>query len=111
MENHASFVWSIAESLRGPFKPAEYGSVILPFTVLARMDAVLADTKSDVLVAARELRNVPDAVREFKLQQAAKHSFYKRHRARSAAPRPRGRAGSGATGRLTASGHPRAFHS
>lgn len=33
--NHVNFIWNIAESLRGPFKPAEYGSVVLPFTVLA----------------------------------------------------------------------------
>tara|TARA_B100000378_G_scaffold270356_1_gene259479 strand:+ start:488 stop:748 length:261 start_codon:yes stop_codon:yes gene_type:complete len=29
--NHVSFIWNIAESLRGPFKPSEYGSVVLPF--------------------------------------------------------------------------------
>lgn len=46
---HVAFIWNIAESLRGPFKPAEYGSVVLPFTVLRRMDAVLADTKAKVL--------------------------------------------------------------
>lgn len=42
MVNHVNFIWNIAESLRGPFKPAEYGSVVLPFTVLRRLDAVLA---------------------------------------------------------------------
>ena len=40
MVNHVSFIWNIAESLRGPFKPSEYGSVVLPFTVLRRLDAV-----------------------------------------------------------------------
>ena len=45
MVNHVSFIWNIAESLRGPFKPSEYGSVVLPFTVLRRLDAVLAETK------------------------------------------------------------------
>jgi hypothetical protein len=47
--NHVNFIWNIAESLRGPFKPSEYGSVVLPFTVLRRLDAVLADTKAEVL--------------------------------------------------------------
>jgi type I restriction enzyme M protein len=47
--NHVNFIWNIAESLRGPFKPSEYGSVVLPFTVLRRLDAVLADTKAEML--------------------------------------------------------------
>lgn len=42
-----NFIWNIADILRGPYKPKEYGSVILPFTVLARFDAVLRDTKQD----------------------------------------------------------------
>lgn len=57
--NHASlsaFIWSVADLLRGDYKPADYGSVILPFTVLRRLDCVLAPTKADVLteLAARE---------------------------------------------------------
>ncbi|KQM83423.1 type I restriction-modification system subunit M N-terminal domain-containing protein [Agromyces sp. Leaf222] len=52
MVNHVSFIWNIAESLRGLFKPSEYGSVVLPFTVLRRLDAVLASTKAQVLEAA-----------------------------------------------------------
>ena len=52
MVNHVAFIWNIAESLRGPFKPSEYGSVVLPFTVLRRLDAVLADTKPAVLEAS-----------------------------------------------------------
>ena len=39
--NNAAFIWSIANLLRGPYKPAEYGPVILPFTVLRRLDCVL----------------------------------------------------------------------
>lgn len=31
-----NFIWSIADLLRGPYQPKEYGTVILPFTVLAR---------------------------------------------------------------------------
>ena len=46
--NHVAFIWSIAESLRGPFKPNEYGDVVLPFTVLRRMEAVLRETKPQV---------------------------------------------------------------
>ena len=74
--NHANFIWSIAESLRGPFKPSEYGSVILPFTVLRRLDSVLADTKQTVLAAAPGAETQPDFFREAELKKAAGLSFY-----------------------------------
>jgi len=45
----SSFIWSVADLLRGDYKPHEYGSVILPFTVLRRLDCVLAPTKNKVL--------------------------------------------------------------
>jgi type I restriction enzyme M protein len=45
----SSFLWSIADLLRGDFKQHDYGKVILPFTVLRRLDCVLADTKAEVL--------------------------------------------------------------
>ncbi|WP_313497396.1 type I restriction-modification system subunit M N-terminal domain-containing protein [Pseudoxanthomonas mexicana] len=38
----SSFIWSVADLLRGDYKPHEYGQVILPFTVLRRLDCVLA---------------------------------------------------------------------
>lgn len=41
--------WSVADLLRGDFKPSEYGKVILPFTVLRRLDCVLSPTKGKVL--------------------------------------------------------------
>jgi type I restriction enzyme M protein len=45
----ANFIWSVADLLRGDYKQAEYGKVILPFTVLRRMDCVLEPTKQKVL--------------------------------------------------------------
>src|SRR6187551_3152101 len=45
----ANFIWSVADLLRGDYKQAEYGKVILPFTVLRRLDCVLAPTKTKVL--------------------------------------------------------------
>ncbi|MDO5619802.1 type I restriction-modification system subunit M N-terminal domain-containing protein [Kocuria sp.] len=51
MFNHASFIWAAADLLRGTYKQHEYGEIILPFTVLARLDAVLAPTKEAVLTA------------------------------------------------------------
>ena len=76
MVNHVSFVWNIAESLRGPFKPSEYGSVVLPFTVLRRLDAVLAETKPTVLAAAPDAEGLPDMLRHVKLTNASGRQFY-----------------------------------
>ena len=45
----SSFIWSIADLLRGEFKQSDYGKVILPFTVLRRLDCVLENTKEPVL--------------------------------------------------------------
>ena len=45
----SSFIWSVADLLRGDYKQSEYGRVILPFTVLRRLDCVLDATKPAVL--------------------------------------------------------------
>ena len=54
--NLSSFIWSVADLLRGDYKQSEYGKVILPFTVLRRLDCVLEPTKDAVLAekATRE---------------------------------------------------------
>ncbi len=54
----SSFIWSVADLLRGNYKPHEYGRFILPFTVLRRLDCVLAPTKDNVLA---ELKKKTDA--------------------------------------------------
>jgi type I restriction enzyme M protein len=46
LKNHAAFIWSVADLLRGRHKPSEYGKVILPLTVLRRLDCVLEPTKA-----------------------------------------------------------------
>lgn len=76
MVNHVNFIWNVAESLRGPFKPSEYGSVVLPFTVLRRLDAVLADTKAEVLKVAPTVATAPEMLQQMKLTDAAGHQFY-----------------------------------
>lgn len=48
--NLSSFIWSVADLLRGDYKQSEYGKVILPFTVLRRLDCVLESTKEAVLI-------------------------------------------------------------
>jgi type I restriction enzyme M protein len=49
----SGFIWSVADLLRGDYKPADYGKVILPFTVLRRLDCVLEPTKAAVLAEAK----------------------------------------------------------
>jgi type I restriction-modification system DNA methylase subunit len=44
VRNHAAFIWSVADLLRGDYKRSEYGKMILPLTVLRRLDGVLAPT-------------------------------------------------------------------
>ena len=53
--NLSSFIWSVADLLRGDYKQSEYGKVILPFTVLRRLDCVLERTKGIVLIE-KEIR-------------------------------------------------------
>jgi len=48
-QNLSAFIWSVADLLRGDYKQSEYGKVILPFTVLRRLDCVLEETKAAVL--------------------------------------------------------------
>jgi type I restriction enzyme M protein len=71
----SSFIWSVADLLRGDYKQSEYGKVILPFTVLRRLDCVLEPTKAAVLQEkeAREMAGLnPDPF----LRLASKQSFY-----------------------------------
>jgi type I restriction enzyme M protein len=56
LRNHAAFIWSVADLLRGDYKQSEYGRVILPLTVLRRLDCVLEPTKKAVLDRAARLK-------------------------------------------------------
>ena len=60
LANHA---WSVADLLRGDYKQSEYGRVILPFTVLRRLDCVLAPIKDAVLKEAEAGRPDPFLIR------------------------------------------------
>lgn len=55
INNNASFIWSIAELLRGDFRQSEYGRIVLPFTILRRLDCILESTKEAVLEEASGL--------------------------------------------------------
>ena len=54
-QNLSAFIWSVADILRGDYKQSDYGKVILPFTVLRRLDCVLEPSKEAVL-AEKKLR-------------------------------------------------------
>jgi len=73
--NLSSFIWSVADLLRGTYKPHEYGQVILPFTVLRRMDCVLEPTKEAVLKEVAKREHSGTGVNPF-LTRAAKTTFY-----------------------------------
>ena len=56
IKNHAAFIWSVADLLRGDYKQSEYGKVVLPLTVLRRFDCVLAPVKQDMLGTYEQLK-------------------------------------------------------
>jgi type I restriction enzyme M protein len=74
-QDKVAFIWSVADLLRGDYKPSEYGRVILPLVTLRRLDCVLAPTRAAVLAeydASRDqLRNLDPL-----LNRAAKQQFY-----------------------------------
>lgn len=55
----ASFIWSVADLLRGDFKQSQYGRVILPFTLLRRLECVLEASKVQVLEANEKIKVMP----------------------------------------------------
>jgi type I restriction enzyme M protein len=71
VKNHAGFIWSVADLLRGDYKQSEYGKVILPLTVIRRLDCVLEPTKGAVLAIHAKYGD-----REQLLQAAAQSQFY-----------------------------------
>ncbi|WP_108448326.1 class I SAM-dependent DNA methyltransferase [Halomonas sp. BN3-1] len=72
----AAFIWSVADLLRGDFKQSQYGRIILPFTLLRRLECVLEPTKAEVLDAAYAHQAKPEAVREKLLLRAAEQPFF-----------------------------------
>src|SRR5690625_6597571 len=75
-QEKVSFIWSIAEILRGPYRPEDYGDVILPMAVLRRFDAVLEDTKEEVLKQYEQYKHLPESTRDEVLNRVAKQKFY-----------------------------------
>jgi type I restriction enzyme M protein len=72
----AAFIWSVADLLRGDFKQSQYGRVILPLTLLRRLECILEPSKDNVLKAAEAHQNKPDAVRDQLLLREAGQPFF-----------------------------------
>lgn len=73
--NLSSFIWSVADLLRGSYKQSDYGKVILPFTVLRRLDCILEPTKTQVLEEFKKRKAEGVDPSPF-LTRIAKQSFY-----------------------------------
>jgi len=74
----AAFIWSVADLLRGDFKQSQYGRVILPFTLLRRLECVLAETKDAVVAKYDELKTspLPEDAKEKFLLRTSTFSFF-----------------------------------
>ena len=74
-QNMADFIWNVADILRGDFKQSEFGRIILPFTVLRRLECVLEPTRQAVMdqyAAMKDTGIDPDLL----LPSAAQATFY-----------------------------------
>ena len=71
----ANFIWSVADLLRGDYKQADYGKIILPFSLLRRLDCVLRDTKDEVFAEYERRKNTGVQLDIF-LQRKSKLPFY-----------------------------------
>jgi len=72
----AAFLWSVADLLRGDFRQSQYGRIILPFTLLRRLECVLENTKPSVLTMYESVKDKPIEAQDKILTHAAKLSFY-----------------------------------
>ena len=60
----AAFLWSVADLLRGDFKQSQYGRIILPFTLLRRLECVLEETKPEVIAKFEAVKAMPVEAQE-----------------------------------------------
>lgn len=74
IQEKATMIWNVADLLRGPFKPHEYGLVILPMTVVKRFHDCLLPTHQAVLDTYEKVKKL--AVTDGFLRKAAGYQFY-----------------------------------
>ena len=76
----ANFIWGVADILRGDYKQASYGQVILPFTVLRRLDCVLSSTKENVLKKYDAIQSMNEDAVDKILNKESGYNFHNRSR-------------------------------
>jgi len=76
INGRANFIWSVADLLRGPYRPNQYKDVMLPMTVLRRLDCVLDPTKDAVLAKLKSLEGGKVKNVEPILNKVAGQSFH-----------------------------------
>lgn len=76
VQRQANLIWSVADILRGLYKPHEYGKVILPMTVIKRLHDTLKPSRDAVLDVAKKTENMNDTMRNKMLTNASGYSFY-----------------------------------
>ncbi|MCK9295791.1 MAG: type I restriction-modification system subunit M [Desulfobulbaceae bacterium] len=74
----ANLIWKVADLLRGDYRQSDYGKVILPMTVLRRLDCVLAQTKQKVLDYLPKIEKLSDSAKDVTLNKVAKLNFHNR---------------------------------
>jgi len=74
----ANLIWQVADLLRGDYKQSDYGKVILPLTVLRRLDCVLKPTKEKVLDYLPKIQDKSDSAKDLILNNIAGHNFHNR---------------------------------
>lgn len=74
----ANLIWSVADLLRGDYKQSDYGKIILPMTVLRRLDCVLKPTKKAVLEFLPKVQDKSDAVIDAALNKISGYRFHNR---------------------------------
>jgi type I restriction enzyme M protein len=77
-QDNIRFLWDIAELLRGDYRRSDYGKVILPFTVLRRLDCVLEATRPAVLAAVPDAVARGEKIADYLLNRQAGYSFHNR---------------------------------
>jgi type I restriction enzyme M protein len=70
----SSFIWSAADRLRGDYKRSEYDKMILPFTVLRRLDCLLEGTKATILAEYADKQKAELNLEPFLLRKTSRAS-------------------------------------
>ncbi|VAW31043.1 Type I restriction-modification system, DNA-methyltransferase subunit M [hydrothermal vent metagenome] len=77
-KDKANLIWEVADLLRGDYKQSDYGKVILPLTVLRRLDSILAPTKQNVLAYLPKVAQSSDRIKDITLNKIAGFNFHNR---------------------------------